>query len=91
MDGRLCAATRSDGYLRPRELRECRAREITRALDQRRTEEVAKLAAREGAFTVMNRMLRLANLDTSNSRTRVCSETQMSCTFAGRSTMVKRP
>jgi ABC-type cobalamin/Fe3+-siderophores transport system ATPase subunit len=40
-----------------------RAREITRAVDQHNSEEVAKRAAREGAFTVMNRMLRLANLD----------------------------
>jgi ABC-type molybdenum transport system ATPase subunit/photorepair protein PhrA len=39
-----------------------RAREITRAVDQRNTDEVNKLAARDGAFAVMNRMLRLANL-----------------------------
>jgi ABC-type cobalamin/Fe3+-siderophores transport system ATPase subunit len=42
-----------------------RAREITRAVDQNDSDEVAKRAAREGAFTVMNRMLRLANLDIS--------------------------
>jgi ABC-type cobalamin/Fe3+-siderophores transport system ATPase subunit len=40
-----------------------RARVITRAVDQHNMEDVAKLAARDGAFTVMNRMLRLANLD----------------------------
>lgn len=40
-----------------------RAREITRAVDQHNTEEVSKLAARDGAFTKMNRMLRLANLE----------------------------
>lgn len=40
-----------------------RAREITRAVDQHNTEEVAKLAARDGSFTAMNRMLRLANLN----------------------------
>ncbi len=40
-----------------------RARDITRAVDQRNTEEVARLAAQDGAFKVMNRMLRLANLD----------------------------
>lgn len=40
-----------------------RAREISRALDQRATEDAVKLSARDGAFTVMNRMLRLANLD----------------------------
>jgi len=40
-----------------------RTREITRAVDQHNSEEVAKRAAREGAFTVLNRMLRLANLD----------------------------
>ena len=42
-----------------------RAREITRAVDQKKNEDVAKLAARDGAFKVMNRMLRLANLDIS--------------------------
>lgn len=40
-----------------------RAREITRAVDQHNAEELAKSAARDSAFTVMNRMLRLANLD----------------------------
>ncbi len=40
-----------------------RARKITHAVDQHNTEEVAELAARDGAFKLMNRMLRLANLD----------------------------
>jgi ABC-type cobalamin/Fe3+-siderophores transport system ATPase subunit len=40
-----------------------RAREITRAVDEKNMEEASKLAARDGAFTVMNRMLRLANLN----------------------------
>jgi ABC-type cobalamin/Fe3+-siderophores transport system ATPase subunit len=40
-----------------------RARGITRAVDQRNMEEMAKLTAQEGTFTVMNRMLRLSNLD----------------------------
>lgn len=40
-----------------------RAREITRAVDRGNAGEIATLAAREGAFTVLNRMLRLANLD----------------------------
>ncbi|WP_397568348.1 AAA family ATPase [Schlesneria sp. T3-172] len=39
-----------------------RARDITRAVDEGRKEDVANLAEREGAFKVMNRMLRLANL-----------------------------
>lgn len=40
-----------------------RAREITRAVDQKNMAEVAILATRDGAFTVLNRILRLANLD----------------------------
>jgi ABC-type cobalamin/Fe3+-siderophores transport system ATPase subunit len=40
-----------------------RAREITRAIDQTRNEDAAKLAAHESAITIMNRMLRLADLD----------------------------
>ncbi|MDB5293552.1 MAG: hypothetical protein JWL69_4793 [Phycisphaerales bacterium] len=40
-----------------------RAREITQAVDQRNTEQVTKLAAQDSAFKIMNRMLRLANLD----------------------------
>lgn len=42
-----------------------RARAIAHAVDQQKMEEVKKLAARDGAFTIMNRMLRLANLDIS--------------------------
>lgn len=40
-----------------------RAREITRAVDHKKPEEVEKLAAKDGAFTTLNRLLRLANLD----------------------------
>lgn len=41
-----------------------RAREITRAVDhKKKPEEVKKLAAKAGAFTTLNRLLRLANLD----------------------------
>jgi hypothetical protein len=40
-----------------------RAREITKAVDQKKPEEAEKLAAKDGAFTTLNRLLRLANLD----------------------------
>jgi ABC-type cobalamin/Fe3+-siderophores transport system ATPase subunit len=40
-----------------------RARDITRAVDAKRADEVARLAAKDGAFTTLNRLLRLANLD----------------------------
>ncbi|HET6251725.1 MAG TPA: AAA family ATPase [Tepidisphaeraceae bacterium] len=40
-----------------------RAREITRAVDHDHAEELAKLKAKDGAFTTLNRLLRLANLD----------------------------
>ncbi|MFC6631838.1 AAA family ATPase [Microbulbifer taiwanensis] len=40
-----------------------RAREITRAVDAKNTDEVAKLSAKDGAFAILNRLLRLANLD----------------------------
>lgn len=40
-----------------------RAREITRALDANRTEEVKKLSAKGGVFVTLNRLLRLSNLD----------------------------
>ena len=40
-----------------------RAREITRAVDDKNREEVERLAAKDGAFTTLNRLLRLANLD----------------------------
>lgn len=40
-----------------------RARDITRAVDHKKPEEVEKLAAKAGAFTTLNRLLRLANLD----------------------------
>ena len=41
-----------------------RAREITRAVDhKKKPEEVEILAAKDGAFTTLNRLLRLANLD----------------------------
>jgi len=40
-----------------------RAREITRAFDAKKMDEVAKHAAKDSAFTTLNRFLRLANLD----------------------------
>ncbi|OUE39645.1 hypothetical protein BZY95_16435 [Billgrantia desiderata SP1] len=40
-----------------------RAREITRAVDEKKVEEIDKLSAKDGAFKTMNRLLRLANLD----------------------------
>lgn len=40
-----------------------RAREITRAVDNQDQDEVGRLAAKDGAFTTLNRILRLANLD----------------------------
>lgn len=40
-----------------------RAREIMRAVDAKKVEEVGKLSAKDGAFTILNRLLRLANLD----------------------------
>ncbi|WP_252273946.1 AAA family ATPase [Pseudomonas subflava] len=40
-----------------------RAREITRAVDARKIDEVEALSAKEGAFLTLNRLLRLANLD----------------------------
>ena len=42
-----------------------RAREITRAVDAKDTNEVTRLAAKDGAFSTLNRLLRLANLDIS--------------------------
>ena len=42
-----------------------RAREITRAVDLDDTDEVKRLAAKDGAFSTLNRLLRLANLDIS--------------------------
>lgn len=40
-----------------------RARVITRAVDARKADEVSKLSAKDGAFAILNRLLRLANLD----------------------------
>lgn len=40
-----------------------RAREITRAVDARKTGEVDRLSAKDGVFAILNRLLRLANLD----------------------------
>ncbi|GGU64456.1 hypothetical protein GCM10009504_21920 [Pseudomonas laurentiana] len=40
-----------------------RAREITRAVDAKKVDEVDKLSAKDGAFLTLNRLLRLANLD----------------------------
>ena len=40
-----------------------RAREITRAVDAKNSDEVDKLSAKDGAFATLNRLLRLANLD----------------------------
>jgi len=40
-----------------------RARDITKAVDQKNNEEVQKLAAKNGAFAILNRLLRLANID----------------------------
>jgi len=42
-----------------------RAREITRAVDVKDSDEVNRLAAKDGAFSTLNRLLRLANLDIS--------------------------
>lgn len=42
-----------------------RARQITQAVDANDTNEVTKLAANHGAFSTLNRLLRLANLDIS--------------------------
>lgn len=40
-----------------------RAREITRAVDAKNYEEVERLSAKDGPFTILNRLLRFANLD----------------------------
>jgi len=40
-----------------------RAREIARAVDAKKTDDVDKLSAKDGAFAVLNRLLKLANLD----------------------------
>ncbi len=40
-----------------------RAREITRAVDEKRVDEAENLSAKDGAFTTLNRLLRLSNLD----------------------------
>lgn len=40
-----------------------RAREIMRAVDAKKTDEVDKLSAKDGVFVTLNRLLRLANLD----------------------------
>lgn len=40
-----------------------RAREISRAVDAKRVDEVAKLSAKDGVFAALNRLLRLSNLD----------------------------
>lgn len=40
-----------------------RARKIMRAVDAKETAEVDKLSAKDGAFTTMNRILKLSNLD----------------------------
>lgn len=40
-----------------------RAREIARAFDEKRMDEVEKLSAQGGVFATLNRLLRLANLD----------------------------
>ena len=40
-----------------------RAREITKAVDAKKTDEVAQLSVKDGAFAILNRLLRLANLD----------------------------
>lgn len=40
-----------------------RAREITRAVDAHKADEVKKLSDKEGVFTTLNRLLRLSNLD----------------------------
>ena len=42
-----------------------RARDITRALDVKDTDKANRLAAKDGAFSTLNRLLRLANLDIS--------------------------
>jgi ABC-type lipoprotein export system ATPase subunit len=42
-----------------------RAREITQAVDERNNAEVEKLRTKDSVFKVMNRMLRMANLDIS--------------------------
>jgi ABC-type cobalamin/Fe3+-siderophores transport system ATPase subunit len=59
-----------------------RAREIAQAFDEKDTDKVNSLAAKDGAFSTLNRLLRLANLDISVSveandeimATRNCSE-----------------
>ena len=40
-----------------------RAREITRAIDAKKADEVDKLSSKDSAFTILNRLLRLSNLD----------------------------
>jgi ABC-type cobalamin/Fe3+-siderophores transport system ATPase subunit len=40
-----------------------RARDITRAVDEKRADEVDRLSAKTGAVATLNRLLRLANLD----------------------------
>jgi ABC-type cobalamin/Fe3+-siderophores transport system ATPase subunit len=40
-----------------------RARSIAKAVDQNNTDEAVRLSGRQGAFTAMNLMLRLANID----------------------------
>lgn len=40
-----------------------RAREITRAVDAKNNDEVGRLSSKDGVFAVLNRLLRLANLD----------------------------
>lgn len=40
-----------------------RAREIMRAVDAKKTDEVSTLSAKDGVFVTLNRLLRLANLD----------------------------
>ena len=40
-----------------------RARNITRAVDAKKSEEVVALSAKDGAFLILNRLLRLSNLD----------------------------
>jgi hypothetical protein len=42
-----------------------RAREITRAVDANDTNEVTRIVEKDGAFSALNRLLRLANLDVS--------------------------
>lgn len=40
-----------------------RARKITRAVDEKKADEVEKLSVKDSAFTALNRILRLSNLD----------------------------